>query len=136
MKWPKLNVLIISKQSFVKKSKILFKFLVLLLSTIKLSIVADEKLILDNDNYEDYDELTDEQIRQNELPDEIFIENEFWGRIEKAFGENKDDHTIFCEWLEGSPRRDISRDLNIPIKDVNNSIKRGLRIIKKIVVKQ
>lgn len=95
-----------------------------------------EKLIVDNDNYEDYDELTDEQIRQNELPDEIFIENEFWGRIEKAFGENKDDHTIFCEWLEGSPRRDISRDLNISKDEVNNSIKRGLRIIKKIVVKQ
>ena len=76
------------------------------------------------------------EIRQNDLlPDEILVENEFWKKIEEAFGENKDDHTIFCEWLEGSPRRDISRDLEIPITEVNNSIKRGLRIVKRIIAK-
>lgn len=92
--------------------------------------------IIDTYDFNDYDELSDEEIRQNDmLPDEILVENEFWIKIEEAFGESKDDHTIFCEWLEGSPRRDISRDLEIPITEVNNSIKRGIRIVKKIITR-
>ena len=93
------------------------------------------ELLSDSEEYDNYDELTDEQIRIRDLPDEILIENEFWDKIEKSFGENKNDHAIFCEWLEGSSRRQISKEWDIPINEINNSIKRGLRIVKKIFTK-
>jgi DNA-directed RNA polymerase specialized sigma24 family protein len=83
------------------------------------------------DKFENYDELTDEEIRIRDIPDEIFIENEFWEMIEKSFGENKDDHAIFSEWLQGASRKEISKGLDIPMNEINNSIKRGLRIVKK-----
>ncbi|MDI5887675.1 hypothetical protein [Flavobacterium yafengii] len=94
-----------------------------------------EELLSDNEDYENYDELTDQEIRLSDIPDEIFIENEFWGKIEKTFGENKDDYVIFSEWLQGCSRKEISKELNIPINEINNSIKRGLRIVKKIFTK-
>lgn len=92
---------------------------------------GSEKLLVDSDEHEEYDELSDEEIRIRDIPDEILIEEQFWDKIAEAF-ENIDDHTIFCEWLEGSPRREIAKDLDIPIKEINNSIKRGLRIVKKL----
>ncbi|KFF16940.1 hypothetical protein [Flavobacterium hydatis] len=96
---------------------------------------GSNELLSDSEEYDNYDELTDEEIRIRDIPDEILIENEFWDKIEKSFGENKNDHAIFCEWLEGASRREISKELDIPMKEINNSIKRGLRIVKKIFTK-
>lgn len=83
----------------------------------------------------DYDELTDDEIRTSNIPDEIYIGEELWSNIEKGF-EDKDDYVIFSEWVEGSPPRTIAKELDKPVTEINNSIKRGLRIVKKIVTKR
>lgn len=71
-----------------------------------------------------------------ESPEEIIISHEYWEQIEKAFGSNKDEYVIFFEWIDGSPPRVISDTLEISVKEVNNAIKRGVRIVKTLFKKK
>jgi DNA-directed RNA polymerase specialized sigma24 family protein len=82
------------------------------------------------------DELLSDDIRTTESPEEILINEEDWKKIEVAFGESKDEHAIFSEWLEGNPPRTIAESLEIPVSDVNNAIKKGKRIVKTLFSKQ
>ncbi|MBU0696074.1 MAG: hypothetical protein KKE39_06060 [Bacteroidetes bacterium] len=76
------------------------------------------------------------ELLTTEGPDEILISKETWQEIEGAFGEKKDDHAIFCEWLDNSPPRTISEVWEIPVSEVNNAIKRGIRIVKTLYKRQ
>lgn len=67
--------------------------------------------------------------RTTESPEQIMITTEDWLKIENGFGEDNDGFVIYCEWLEGSPPRDIAESLDIPVSEVNNSIKKGKRIV-------
>jgi len=100
-----------------------------------IKIGYNDELLVDTEEFENYDELSDDQVRRNEIPDEIMVANETWLQIKQAFGEASDDHIIFCEWLEGTSRREIAKQLDFPITEINNAIKRGLRIVKKVIKK-
>lgn len=67
-----------------------------------------------------------------EDPLEIVITQERWQQIEAAFGEDGDGFIIFCDWLDEKPPRLIAEDYGIDVKTVNNTIKKGKRIITKI----
>lgn len=71
-----------------------------------------------------------------ESPEEVIINAENWAAIEKAFGQNRDDHAIFCEWLDSTPPRKIAEGYDIPVTEVNNAIKRGTRIVRTLFNKQ
>jgi DNA-directed RNA polymerase specialized sigma24 family protein len=76
------------------------------------------------------DELLSDDVRTTESPEEVLIGLETWQEIERAFGDKKDEHAIFCEWLDGSPPRVIAESLEIPVSEVNNAVKRGTRIVR------
>lgn len=86
-------------------------------------------------NGDDFDELSEES-HVVESPEEIFITAETWDRIEKAFGEKKDDYVIYNEWISGSPPREIAEILEIPVSEINNAIKRGTRIVSTLFKKE
>lgn len=67
-----------------------------------------------------------------ENPLEIVITQEGWQQIEAAFGEDADGFIIFCDWLDEVPPRLIAENNGIEVKVVNNTIKKGKRIITKI----
>jgi DNA-directed RNA polymerase specialized sigma24 family protein len=104
------------------------------------SIVIAGTKIGDNNANEDEegatDELLDDDIRTIEGPEEIMITCEKWAAIDTAFGLKRDDHAIFCEWLDGSPPKQIAEGFDIPVTEVNNAIKRGTRIVKILFNKQ
>jgi DNA-directed RNA polymerase specialized sigma24 family protein len=93
-----------------------------------ITIEAGEYISLDED--------LNNEVLTTEGPDEILILKETWQEIELAFGEKKDDHAIFCEWLDNSPPRTISEIWEIPISEVNNAIKRGIRIVRTLYKRQ
>lgn len=82
----------------------------------------------DIDNENDW---TTEAI-ENINPEEIVITKEQWDMIEEGFGDDVDGFIFFSDWLDDAPPRKIAEDYSIEIKDVNNTIKKGKRIIKKI----
>ncbi len=105
------------------------------------SIVAAGTRIGDSDVNEDEegvisDKLLYDDIRTIEGPEEITIKAEKWAAIDAAFGQKRDDHAIFCEWLDGSPPKSIAEGFDIPVTEVNNAIKRGTRIVKTLFNKQ
>jgi len=98
-------------------------------SIIKAGGKADEDTITASDEAND-DDILDDDSRTTEAPDEILMTAETWQEVASAFGDKKDDHAIFCEWLDNSPPRTIAEGLDIPISEVNNAIKRGIRIVR------
>lgn len=81
-------------------------------------------------------ELLDNDSRTTQSAEQVMITSEDWSKIESGFGTDNDGYVIYCEWLEGSPPRDIAESLGIPVSDVNNSIKKGKRIVVKLFNKQ
>ncbi|SDF43665.1 DNA-directed RNA polymerase specialized sigma subunit, sigma24 family [Mucilaginibacter pineti] len=104
-------------------------------SIVKAGGSSDETTVIAGDDAND-DELLSDDVRTIEGADEILIAQETWQEIESAFGDNKDDHAIFCEWLDNSPPRTIAEVWDIPVSEVNNAIKRGIRIVKTLYKKQ
>lgn len=98
-------------------------------SIIKASGGVDEETVLASDEAND-DDVLDDDSRTTEGPDEILMTTEMWHEVASAFGDRKDDHAIFCEWLDSSPPRDIAEAWDIPVTEVNNAIKRGIRIVR------
>lgn len=90
---------------------------------------ADEEKVAASDETND-GEIFDDDHQTIQGPDEILMTAEIWQEVAGAFGDKKDDHAIFCEWLDSSPPRDIADAWDIPIKEINNSIKRGIRIVR------
>lgn len=82
----------------------------------------------DIDNENDW---TTEAIENNN-PEEIVITKEQWDMIEEGFEEDTDGFICFSDWLDDITPRKIAENYGIEIKDVNNTIKKGKRIIKKI----
>jgi DNA-directed RNA polymerase specialized sigma24 family protein len=104
-------------------------------SIVKAGGNSDVTAVVSSDNANDGEILRDD-FGTIEGPDEIFIAQETWQQIELAFGEKKDDHMIFCEWLDNTPPRTIADALEIPVSDVNNAINRGIRIVKTLFKRQ
>ena len=105
------------------------------------SIVAAGTKIPDSsvsDDEEDAasDELLDDDSRTIEGSEEIMITAEKWAAVETAFGDKRDDHAIFCEWLDGTSPKNIAEGFEIPVTEVNNALKRGTRIVKTLFNKQ
>lgn len=98
-------------------------------SIVKAGGGADEETVLASDEVND-DDVLDDDSRTTEGPDEILTTTEMWHEVASAFGDRKDDHAIFFEWLDSSPPRDIAEAWDIPVTEVNNAIKRGIRIVK------
>lgn len=98
-------------------------------SMIKAGGGADEEIVFASDEAND-DDFSDKDNRTTEGPEEILMTAETWQELASAFGDKKDDHAIFCEWLDSSPPRDIAEAWDIPVTEVNNAIKRGIRIVK------
>lgn len=98
-------------------------------SIIKAGGKADEETVTASDEAND-DDLLDDDSRTIEGTDEILMTAEIWQEVALAFGDKKDDHAIFCEWLDNSPPRDIADAWDIPVTEVNNAIKRGIRIVR------
>lgn len=104
-------------------------------SIVKAGGKADE--FVDNaTDQNDSDELLSDDSLVTESPEELLIEVENWVAIEEAFGQNKDDHAIFCEWLDGTPPRKIAEGYEIRPLEVYNAIKRGTRIVRTLFNKQ
>lgn len=76
------------------------------------------------------DEILVDDYQTTQGPDEILMSAETWQEVAEAFGDKKDDHAIFCEWLDSSPPRNIAEAWDIPVTEVNNAIKRGIRIVR------
>lgn len=90
---------------------------------------ADEETDAARDEAND-DEILDDDYQTTQGPEEILITAETWQEVAEAFGDKKDDHAIFCEWLDSSPPRDIAEAWDIPVTEVNNAVKRGIRIVR------
>lgn len=102
----------------------------------KRSIVSAGQIAQENIEQLVQIELSDSDERSSESPEELYINNEQWELIEDAFGDNKDDYTIFCLWLDDIPPREISSELELSVQEVNNALKRGMRIVKNKFKKQ
>jgi len=98
-------------------------------SIVKAGGNADEETVKASDEAND-DEILGDDTRTVEGPDEILMTAEIWQEVASAFGDKKDDHAIFCEWLDSSPPRDIAEAWDVPVTEVNNAIKRGIRIVR------
>jgi|GEM_PF-2419050 len=77
-----------------------------------------------------------DEIGTDENPELVLINNETLEEIEKAFGDDNDSYIIFCEWLEGSPPRDIAEAFEIPVTEIYNAIKKGKRTTQKLFNKR
>jgi hypothetical protein len=64
-------------------------------------------------------------------PETILISEEGWKQIELQFNEDIEGFLVFCEYLDGHPPREIAKSLSIDVTLVYNTVKRGLRILKK-----
>lgn len=104
-------------------------------SIIKAGGTVDVETVTASDEAND-DEILDDDSRTTEGPDEILINTETWQEVAIGFGDKKDDHAIFCEWLNSSPPRNIAEAWNIPVTEVNNAIKRGIRIVRTLFDKK
>jgi len=98
-------------------------------SIIKAGGKSDEETVKASDEAND-DDILDDDTRTTPGADEILMTAEMWQELASAFGDKKDDHAIFCEWLDSSPPRDIAEAWDIPVTEVNNAIKRGIRIVR------
>ncbi len=100
-------------------------------SVIKAGGKSDEIVEEARDEINDSELLSDDSLI-TQSPEEILINAEDWAAIENAFGVDKDDHAIYCEWLDGCPPREIAGGYDIPVREVYNAIKKGTRIVKKV----
>lgn len=91
---------------------------------------AGEETVTASDEAND-DEVLDDDFRTIQGPDEILMTAETWQEVMEAFADAKDDHAIFCQWLDNSPPREIAEAWDIPVTEVNNAIKRGIRNVRK-----
>ena len=98
-------------------------------SIVKAGGRSDEETVMASDEAND-DEILDDDSRTTEGPDEILMTAETWQEVALAFGDKKEDHAIFSEWLDSSPPRTIAEAWDIPVSEVNNAIKRGIRIVR------
>lgn len=72
------------------------------------------------------------EMASDDNPEEALITQENWKCIESEFGVDELGFLILCEWIDELPPRTIAENYNIDIKEVNNALKRGRRIIKKV----
>lgn len=74
------------------------------------------------------------EAQDTEDPEQILISDENWKRLETAFGEDMEGFLIFYDWLDGKPPRQISEDYGTDNKNIYNVIKRGRRLLQKILL--
>lgn len=72
--------------------------------------------------------------KDGEDPEQILISDENWKRLETAFGEDMEGFLIFYDWLDGKPPREIAESYNTDSKNIYNIIKRGKRLLQKILL--
>lgn len=81
---------------------------------------------------EDLDAAIDAQDMED--PEQILISDENWKRLETDFGEDMEGFLIFYDWLDGKPPREIAEAYNTDSKNIYNIIKRGKRLLQKILL--
>lgn len=81
---------------------------------------------------EDLDAAID--AKNMEDPEQILISDENWKRLETDFGEDMEGFLIFYDWLDGKPPREIAEAYNTDSKNIYNIIKRGKRLLQKILL--
>jgi len=68
-----------------------------------------------------------------ENPETLLINQQFWRQVEEAFGQAVEEFLIFSEWVDLQPPRQIAQNYNKTREEVYRIVKKGRKIVSLIV---
>ena len=82
------------------------------------------------------DELDTLEAVNKENSETLLINQQFWRRLEAAFGQEEEEFLIFSEWVDLQPPRQIAQNYNKTREEVYRIVKKGRKIVSLIVKRE